>query len=56
MLIGSALWPRAPMALIGMVGATVAVAALDLQDRGVAVVGAIPSGLPRPVAPRLGAR
>ena len=55
MLIGSALWPRAPMALIGMVGATVAVAVLDLQDRGVAVIGHVPSGPPVPSLPDLSA-
>lgn len=46
MLLGSAFWPRAPVALIGMLGATAAVALLDLQDHGVAVIGAIPRGLP----------
>ncbi|MFC5177401.1 SulP family inorganic anion transporter [Nocardioides taihuensis] len=51
MLAGSAVWPRAPMALIGMVGAAAAVALLDLQDRGVAVIGEIPAGLPLPSLP-----
>ncbi len=51
MLTGSALWPRAPMALVGMVGATIAVAVLDLQDRGVAVIGHVPSGPPTPSIP-----
>jgi SulP family sulfate permease len=54
MLVGSALWPRAPMALIGMVASTIAVAVLDLQDRGVAVIGHVPSGPPVPAIPDLG--
>ena len=54
MLLASWRWPRAPVALLGMVGASVAVAALDLQDHGVAVIGHIPSGLPQPGLPDLG--
>jgi SulP family sulfate permease len=54
MLTGSALWPKAPMALIGMVGAAAAVALLDLQDHGVAVIGDIPAGLPLPSLPSVG--
>ena len=44
--VGSALFPRAPMALIGMLGAAAAVALLDLQADGVTVIGTIPAGLP----------
>jgi SulP family sulfate permease len=51
MLVGSWRWPRAPMALIGMLGATAAVAWLDLSDQGVALVGEIPAGLPTPGLP-----
>jgi SulP family sulfate permease len=51
MVAGSMRWPRAPMALIGMLGATAAVAALDLEDRGVSVIGEIPAGLPTPGLP-----
>jgi SulP family sulfate permease len=53
MLAGSALWPRAPIALIGMLGATAAVSLLHLQDHGVTVIGSIPAGLPTPGLPRL---
>jgi SulP family sulfate permease len=39
--------PRIPGALLGLVGAGVAVAVLHLDQRGVAVLGALPSTLPR---------
>jgi sulfate permease, SulP family len=39
--------PRIPGALIGLVGATVAVVIFDLERRGVAVLGDVPAGLPR---------
>ncbi|WP_372729884.1 SulP family inorganic anion transporter [Nocardioides sp.] len=55
MLLGSAFWPRAPVALLGMLGATAAVALLDLRARGVTVVGEIPAGLPVPGLPALSA-
>ena len=51
MLAGSFLAPRAPMALIGMVGAAAAVSLLDLSERGVTVIGTIPFGLPVPSLP-----
>lgn len=51
MLAGSFRWPRAPMALIGMVGATIAVAAFDLREHGVGVIGEIPAGVPVPGLP-----
>jgi SulP family sulfate permease len=51
MLVGAALWPRAPMALVGMLGATAAVRLLDLTDHGVRIIGDIPSGLPVPGIP-----
>lgn len=38
--------PAVPGALIGVVGATLTVALLDLQADGVVVLGALPSGLP----------
>jgi SulP family sulfate permease len=46
MLVGARLWPRAPMALVGMLGATAAVSLLDLTDHGVRVIGDIPAHLP----------
>lgn len=53
MLLGSARWPRSPMALVGMLGATAAVAVLHLRDAGVQVIGEIPAGLPVPGVPHL---
>ena len=53
MLAGSFLAPRAPMALIGMVGAAAAVSLLDLSERGVTVIGTIPFGLPAPSLPHV---
>lgn len=47
LLIGLKRWaPSFPRALLVVVGGTVAVWALNLQEHGVAVVGAVPSGLP----------
>ena len=46
--------PRIPGVLVAVVGATVAVAALDLTAKGVAVIGAIPQGLPHPAWPGVG--
>lgn len=51
MLVGSAIWSRAPVAMVGMIGATVAVVAFDLADRGVVLIGSIPAGLPTPGLP-----
>ena len=48
-------FPRAPTALIGMLGATAVVFVFDLQDRGIAVVGDIPAGLPVPGLPDVAA-
>jgi sulfate permease, SulP family len=45
--------PRVPGALIAVIGAIVASASLDLVARGVAVVGAVPSGLPSLALPPL---
>ncbi|MFC6287074.1 SulP family inorganic anion transporter [Nocardioides sp. GCM10027113] len=46
MLAAAARWPRAPVTLVGMLGATAAALLLDLGAEGVAVVGGIPSALP----------
>jgi high affinity sulfate transporter 1 len=40
------LWPRAPAPLLAVVAAVVLVYGLGLEDRGVAVVGELPAGLP----------
>jgi high affinity sulfate transporter 1 len=45
-------WPRVPGILIAVVAATVVVAAFDLAARaGVAVLGPLPQGLPKPMIP-----
>jgi SulP family sulfate permease len=54
MIVGSVLFPRAPIALIGMLGATAVAALLDLDAHGVRLVGDIPAGLPTPGLPHLG--
>ena len=51
MLVASVKFPRAPIALLGMVGAAVATWLLGLEQQGVEVVGTIPSGLPTPGLP-----
>ena len=49
------LWPRLPGPLVAVLVATAAVWALDLEARGVAVVGAMPSGLPTFTVPDVAA-
>jgi high affinity sulfate transporter 1 len=44
-------FPRLPGPLLAVLLATAAVAAFDLQARGVAVVGPLPAGMPRPQLP-----
>lgn len=46
--------PQVPGALVLLVGGLLAAGALDLQDRGVALVGDIPRGLPSVEVPDLG--
>jgi SulP family sulfate permease len=53
MLLGSALLPRAPMALVGMLGAAAAVVLLHLEEQGVTVIGPIPGGVPVPSLPHV---
>lgn len=43
--------PRWPAALLAVAAATIASAFLDLQARGVAVVGSVPNGIPLPQLP-----
>jgi high affinity sulfate transporter 1 len=51
-IVGLGVWsPKAPGVLVAVGGATVAVAVLDLTDRGVSVIGDIPGGFPRPAWP-----
>jgi SulP family sulfate permease len=47
--------PKAPNALIVLILATIASAVVDLEDRGVAVLGEIPAGLPDLAVPDIGA-
>ena len=48
LFVGSALFPKAPIPLVAMVLATVAVGVFGLADEGISLVGSIPSGLPTP--------
>ena len=49
------LWlPRVPGVFLAVVGATVLVGVFDLSAHGVAVLGVIPSGIPKPSIPRIG--
>ncbi len=53
-LVGVKRWkPAVPGALVAVVGATVAVWAFGLGPAGVATVGQVPAGLPRPALPLL---
>ncbi len=45
-------WPRLPVALVGLVLASVAVVLLDLERYGVDLLGAVPAGLPELSWPR----
>lgn len=54
MLAASAFFPKAPVALLGMLGATAVARVMDLSDRGVELVGTIPAGLPAPGLPDVG--
>src|SRR5215475_3429681 len=51
--ISEAVNAKIPGALIGLVVATVAVIAADLEDKGVAVVGTVPATLPAPSLPEV---
>lgn len=51
LLVGSRLLPRSPMPLVGMLLAAATVSLLDLEERGIAVVGHVPAGLPTPSLP-----
>src|SRR5690606_10627932 len=51
--LGKRFAPRAPTALVVLAGATVASWSLSLADRGVVVLGAVPTGLPSPRMPEV---
>ena len=55
LFIGSALARRIPWGLVVVTGSLALSAAVDLTDRGVAVVGEVPRGLPMPGLPVLAA-
>jgi SulP family sulfate permease len=54
LFLGQWRFPHLPTPLFVVLLATAAVVLFDLQERGIAVVGAVPSGLPTPVLPDLG--
>jgi high affinity sulfate transporter 1 len=54
MFAGGRALPRVPWALILVVASIVASEALDWQERGIAVVGEVPAGLPTPGLPAVG--
>ncbi len=53
LLVGKALAPTRPVALVVVVAGIVAGAVFDLVPRGVSLVGAVPQGLPMPGLPDL---
>jgi sulfate permease, SulP family len=53
LFVGKKLAPRAPIALIVMVVATFVAWAASLTDRGVAVLGDVPTGFPSPQLPEM---
>ncbi|GCD89081.1 SulP family inorganic anion transporter [Nocardioides sp. LS1] len=55
MLVSSAVWPRAPVALAGILAATAAAALLDLEAHGVRLVGTVAVGVPHPGLPAISA-
>ncbi len=53
-LAGQRMMPKVPWVLFAVLGSIAVVATLDLADDGVAVVGALPRGIPRPSFPTVG--
>jgi len=51
-MVSARLSPRAPAPLLAVVAAVTLVYGLDLEDRGVAVVGEVPAGLPQLIWPQ----
>jgi SulP family sulfate permease len=54
LFLGQWRFPHAPTPLLAVLLATAAVVVFDLQEHGIAVVGAVPRGLPTPVLPGVG--
>lgn len=55
LILGKKFVPKAPTALIVLIGATVMTWQFSLADQGVAVLGAVPGGLPTPSMPDMNA-
>src|SRR5512141_1362209 len=55
LLVLRRLAPLAPGALLAVIGAAALVAVFGLESQGIALVGAVPGGLPAPALPALGA-
>ena len=53
LILGPTILPRVPAALLALIVSGVAVAALGLDRRGVAVIGEVPAGLPTLRVPRV---
>ena len=53
MIVGGHWWPKAPVALIGMITATALAAWTPLSSMGLELIGDIPAGLPWPSLPSL---
>jgi high affinity sulfate transporter 1 len=54
--VGTRVLPRAPVPLVVVVAAALAVAVLHLRELGLAVIGEVPRGVPVPAWPALSAR
>jgi sulfate permease, SulP family len=55
LIVGRRVAPRAPIALLVLIGATAIVWAASLSERGVAVLGSVPTGFPSPSLPSMDA-
>jgi SulP family sulfate permease len=55
MVVANRFWPKAPVALAGMLAATALVAWTPLADQGLLTIGTIPSGFPTPTLPSVSA-
>jgi MFS superfamily sulfate permease-like transporter len=54
LFLGQWRFPRLPTPLLAVLLATIAVVVFDLQRHGIAVIGAVPRGLPTPALPGFG--
>jgi high affinity sulfate transporter 1 len=54
LFLGQWRFPRLPTPLLAVLLATIAVVVFDLQRHGIAVIGAVPRGLPTPALPGVG--